>query len=185
MAALASLGRPASGGHAGRTRAPCSPLHLATWTSEVSPDGAPDAAAAFLDEGTDLADVRVLDDDRPTVGYVRLGGPEGRPARPRPQSDRARRLYEACGFVVEGVLREEFLLDGRYADDLFLAHHLVERALLAPAQRPQHRRGGGPLAPVAQDRVADGLRPRPPQRSRPGSGGARAAARSPASTSSS
>jgi len=33
----------------------------------------------------------------------------------------ARRLYEACGFVVEGVLREEFLLDGRYVDDVLMA----------------------------------------------------------------
>jgi ribosomal protein S18 acetylase RimI-like enzyme len=36
----------------------------------------------------------------------------------------ARRLYERCGFVVEGVLREEFLLDGRYADDVFMARYL-------------------------------------------------------------
>jgi RimJ/RimL family protein N-acetyltransferase len=33
----------------------------------------------------------------------------------------ARRVYEACGFVVEGVLREEFLLDGRYVDDVLMA----------------------------------------------------------------
>lgn len=37
----------------------------------------------------------------------------------------ARALYEACGFVVEGVLREEFLLEGRYVDDVFMACHLV------------------------------------------------------------
>lgn len=37
----------------------------------------------------------------------------------------ARRLYEACGFVIEGVLREEFLLKGRYVDDVFMARHLV------------------------------------------------------------
>lgn len=142
-------------------------LHLATWTSEVSPDGAPDVAAAFLDEDTSLADVLVLDDDRPAVGYVRLvqRGPfpshehvigiNGLAVAPDAQrrghgkrlisaavaearsrgarkvslrvlahNERARRLYEACGFVVEGVLREEFLLDGRYTDDLFLAHYL-------------------------------------------------------------
>jgi ribosomal protein S18 acetylase RimI-like enzyme len=34
---------------------------------------------------------------------------------------RARRLYEACGFVVEGVLRDEFFLDGRYVDDVLMA----------------------------------------------------------------
>ncbi len=38
----------------------------------------------------------------------------------------ARRLYERCGFVVEGVLRAEFLLDGRYADDVFMARHLTD-----------------------------------------------------------
>lgn len=36
----------------------------------------------------------------------------------------ARRLYERCGFVVEGVLREEFFLDGRWVDDVFMARHL-------------------------------------------------------------
>jgi len=33
----------------------------------------------------------------------------------------AQRLYESAGFVVEGVLREEFFLDGRYVDDLLMA----------------------------------------------------------------
>jgi ribosomal protein S18 acetylase RimI-like enzyme len=37
----------------------------------------------------------------------------------------ARAVYEACGFVVEGVLREEFLLDGRYVDDVLMAVDLV------------------------------------------------------------
>lgn len=36
----------------------------------------------------------------------------------------ARRLYERCGFVVEAVLKGEFLLDGRYVDDLFMARYL-------------------------------------------------------------
>ena len=40
-------------------------------------------------------------------------------------NSRARRLYEACGFVVEGILRSEFLLGGRYVDDIFMARHLV------------------------------------------------------------
>jgi ribosomal protein S18 acetylase RimI-like enzyme len=35
----------------------------------------------------------------------------------------ARRLYARCGFVEEGVLREEFLLDGRYVDDVFMARY--------------------------------------------------------------
>jgi ribosomal protein S18 acetylase RimI-like enzyme len=33
----------------------------------------------------------------------------------------ARSLYESCGFEVEGVLREEFRLDGRYVDDVLMA----------------------------------------------------------------
>jgi ribosomal protein S18 acetylase RimI-like enzyme len=33
----------------------------------------------------------------------------------------ARRLYEACGFTVEGVLREEFFLGGRYVNDVLMA----------------------------------------------------------------
>jgi len=36
----------------------------------------------------------------------------------------ARRLYAGCGFVEEGVLRAEFLLDGRYVDDVFMARFL-------------------------------------------------------------
>jgi ribosomal protein S18 acetylase RimI-like enzyme len=37
----------------------------------------------------------------------------------------ARALYESCGFVVEGVLREEFRLDGRYVDDILMALDLT------------------------------------------------------------
>ena len=33
----------------------------------------------------------------------------------------ARALYAACGFEVEGILREHFLLDGRYVDDVLMA----------------------------------------------------------------
>jgi ribosomal protein S18 acetylase RimI-like enzyme len=33
----------------------------------------------------------------------------------------ARRIYEACGFHTEGVLKEEFLLEGRYVDDVLMA----------------------------------------------------------------
>ncbi|MXM62876.1 GNAT family N-acetyltransferase [Streptomyces sp. HUCO-GS316] len=36
----------------------------------------------------------------------------------------ARRLYESEGFVVEGVLPEEFLLDGAYVDDVFMGRRL-------------------------------------------------------------
>lgn len=37
----------------------------------------------------------------------------------------ARRLYERCGFVVEGTLGEEFLIDGRYVDDVWMARPLA------------------------------------------------------------
>jgi ribosomal protein S18 acetylase RimI-like enzyme len=36
----------------------------------------------------------------------------------------ARRLYERCGFVVEGVLRDEFRLNGRLVDDVLMACRL-------------------------------------------------------------
>ncbi len=36
----------------------------------------------------------------------------------------ARRLYTRCGFVEEGVLLEEFLLAGRYVDDVLMARAL-------------------------------------------------------------
>jgi ribosomal protein S18 acetylase RimI-like enzyme len=36
----------------------------------------------------------------------------------------ARRLYESLGFVVEGVLPGEFLLDGQYVDDVLMGRRL-------------------------------------------------------------
>lgn len=39
----------------------------------------------------------------------------------------ARRLYERCGFQVEGVLPEEFLLDGAYVDDVLMGRGLSGR----------------------------------------------------------
>ena len=36
----------------------------------------------------------------------------------------ARRLYEKCGFVVEGVLKGEFILDGREVDDVLMARRI-------------------------------------------------------------
>ncbi|WP_204163814.1 GNAT family N-acetyltransferase [Nocardioides solisilvae] len=36
----------------------------------------------------------------------------------------ARRLYESAGFVVEGVLRGEFVLEGREVDDVLMARRL-------------------------------------------------------------
>ena len=40
-------------------------------------------------------------------------------------NDAARRLYGDAGFVVEGVQRDEFLLDGRYVDDVLMALDLT------------------------------------------------------------
>jgi len=37
----------------------------------------------------------------------------------------ARTLYETCGFNTEAILREQFLLDGNYVDDVFMAIHLA------------------------------------------------------------
>ena len=37
----------------------------------------------------------------------------------------ARALYASCGFVVEGVLRGEFHLDGRDVDDVFMAYTIA------------------------------------------------------------
>ena len=36
----------------------------------------------------------------------------------------ARAIYESCGFEVEGILRETFLLEGRYVDDVLMARRL-------------------------------------------------------------
>jgi ribosomal protein S18 acetylase RimI-like enzyme len=45
----------------------------------------------------------------------------------------ARTLYERSGFAVEGVLRGEFLLDGRYVDDVLMARELTRPAAARPA----------------------------------------------------
>ncbi|ADJ47024.1 acetyltransferase [Amycolatopsis mediterranei S699] len=37
----------------------------------------------------------------------------------------ARRVYERCGFVVEGVLRGEFRIDGQDVDDILMARSLA------------------------------------------------------------
>ena len=47
-------------------------------------------------------------------------------------NDRARRLYESAGFVVEGVLRGEFFIAGRYVDDLLMAIDLTEKPQRGP-----------------------------------------------------
>ena len=40
-------------------------------------------------------------------------------------NESARSLYESCGFRVEGTLRDEFLLDGEFIDDLLMARDLT------------------------------------------------------------
>jgi RimJ/RimL family protein N-acetyltransferase len=37
---------------------------------------------------------------------------------------RAQRVYERAGFSVEGVLREEFVLDGAFVDDVLMARRV-------------------------------------------------------------
>lgn len=44
----------------------------------------------------------------------------------------ARRLYEKCGFEVEGILHEQFLLNDRYVDDVFMALDLTSLDWIAP-----------------------------------------------------
>ncbi len=39
---------------------------------------------------------------------------------------RARELYRSAGFEIEGVLREEFLIDGAYVDDVLMAIRINE-----------------------------------------------------------
>jgi ribosomal protein S18 acetylase RimI-like enzyme len=47
----------------------------------------------------------------------------------------ARLLYEACGFAVEGILRAEFFLNGRYVDDVHMARQLAPEPQLHPRDR--------------------------------------------------
>lgn len=142
------------------------PIHLATWTADVSPGPDPDPSELVFDEAT-RADVLVAEADDRVLGYIRLhqSGPlpshahvlviNGLAVDPARQSGgtgralieaavdearrrgarklslrvlapnaRARRLYESCGFTVEGVLRGEFRLNGEDVDDLFMARFL-------------------------------------------------------------
>jgi ribosomal protein S18 acetylase RimI-like enzyme len=71
----------------------------------------PDAAGQGL--GGRLVDAAVAEAARRGARKVTL--------RVLGHNDRARRLYERCGFTDEGVLREEFLLDGAYVDDVRMA----------------------------------------------------------------
>lgn len=66
--------------------------------------------------GRALLDAAVADAERRGAKKVTL--------RVLGQNAGARRLYERCGFVVEGVLRDEFELDGELIDDVLMARRL-------------------------------------------------------------
>lgn len=36
----------------------------------------------------------------------------------------ARSLFERCGFEIEAFLREEYLIDGRYIDEVWMARRV-------------------------------------------------------------
>jgi ribosomal protein S18 acetylase RimI-like enzyme len=59
------------------------------------------------------------------VGEARARGARKLGLRVLGDNAAARRLYERCGFVVEGVLEREFLLEGQYVDDVFMACRLT------------------------------------------------------------
>jgi ribosomal protein S18 acetylase RimI-like enzyme len=55
------------------------------------------------------------------VAEARARGARRLTLRVLSHNEAALALYESAGFVVEGVQHEEFLLDGRYVDDLLMA----------------------------------------------------------------
>ncbi len=59
------------------------------------------------------------------VAEARVRGVRRVTLRVLAHNEAAVRLYEQGGFVVEGVLRGEFFLDGRYVDDLLMALDLT------------------------------------------------------------
>ncbi|OCX71047.1 GNAT family N-acetyltransferase [Acidithiobacillus thiooxidans] len=40
-------------------------------------------------------------------------------------NERAKRLYESCGFKVEGLKRNSLVIDGKYVDELYMAKLLI------------------------------------------------------------
>jgi ribosomal protein S18 acetylase RimI-like enzyme len=75
-----------------------------------------DPAAQGRGVGRDLVEtaVRVAANNGATKVTLRVLGP----------NTGAKRLYERCGFVVEGVLKGEFILDGQPVDDVLMARFL-------------------------------------------------------------
>ena len=56
-----------------------------------------------------------------TIAEARSRGARRLTLRVLKHNDAAVRLYEKAGFVVEGVLKGEFFLDGEYVDDMLMA----------------------------------------------------------------
>lgn len=50
-------------------------IHLATWTSDVSPGSTPEPDSSFFDSDTRVEDVLVAEDDGAVLGYVWLHQP--------------------------------------------------------------------------------------------------------------
>lgn len=73
---------------------------------------------AVLDEGRGRGVGRAL--VRAAVEEARRQGARRVTLRVLAHNTPARKLYESEGFVLEGVLPEEFLLDGEYVDDVFM-----------------------------------------------------------------
>lgn len=61
---------------------------------------------------------------RAAVGEARRQGARRITLRVLGHNTPARKLYEAEGFVVEGILPQEFLLDGAYVDDVLMGQAL-------------------------------------------------------------
>lgn len=74
--------------------------------------------------GTSLVEAALAEAERRGLRKVGLRVLESNPA--------ARRLYERCGFVVEGVLVDEFWLGGEHVDDVLMARREVTEAASRP-----------------------------------------------------
>ncbi|MET9495516.1 GNAT family N-acetyltransferase [Streptomyces sp. NPDC006552] len=72
---------------------------------------------------------------RAAVGEARRQGARRITLRVLGHNTPARKLYEAEGFVVEGVLPGEFLLDGAYVDDVLMGRSLLDGVRRSAAAR--------------------------------------------------
>jgi ribosomal protein S18 acetylase RimI-like enzyme len=62
------------------------------------------------------------------VGHAQQAGARKLSLRVLSTNTRAQAVYERAGFTVEGVLREEFVVDGELVDDVLMARHLPAAA---------------------------------------------------------